>query len=32
MEKLTLDTLAKAAYEFCNQESGVYKKEQIKNI
>ena len=27
MEKLTLDTLAKAAYEFCNQESGVYKKE-----
>lgn len=27
MEKLTLDTLAEAAYEFCNQESGVYKKE-----
>lgn len=26
MEKLTLDTLAKAAYEFCNQESGVYKR------
>ena len=27
MEKLTLYTLAKAAEEFCRQESGVYKKE-----